>query len=167
MDFHNAALALSWLAILVLAMGMSGLLRQIEMIKARGVTPGSGVGLRPGNRAPSVPETNGKPSLLVFAEGQCDSCSSLLPELQTLAVALEGDIDIVLLMRGPAAEIDLPPNVQVSFNPQAFRDFRVSLVPAAVGVSRDGIVISAEPVGNPARFRSFVSSFQTVALGGV
>lgn len=127
-----ASYALLWVAVLVLALAVVVLLRQIGMLHARmrpvGVHP-AGEGLKPGAPAPHVPGADFGAhtlTLVAFTSPSCALCDALLPSLH----ALERDYDGVAL--AVASYADDTAGV--------FRAYQVASTPYLVAVDRDGRV---------------------------
>ena len=85
MSFQTSALILSWIAILLLALVVSGLVRQVHAMSSGLVQrrPES-VGLRPGSPAPGfarlAPVPPAAPLVLLFLDPDCGTCAEVLAE---------------------------------------------------------------------------------------
>ena len=78
MTFQTSALLLSWAAILLLALVVSGLIRQVHALAAGPRR----VGPRPGAAAPGLAGTapTARPLLLLFLSADCRTCTEALDE---------------------------------------------------------------------------------------
>jgi hypothetical protein len=111
MTFTTAALVTSWVAILVLALGLAGLMRQVTVLSRRHGTAGSGSGRTPhdllGFRLPddgSIAELRpASGGIVLFSSPTCPSCASVLADLGSLGL---GD-RLVVASTGPC-----PPGVE-------------------------------------------------------
>src|SRR5690606_37848939 len=77
-----SALVLSWVAILLLALVVSGLVRQVHALST-GLRPAHRVGPVPGAPAPDLPRLvpeSDSAVLLLFADPQCRTCGDVLDE---------------------------------------------------------------------------------------
>jgi thiol-disulfide isomerase/thioredoxin len=168
MSFETALLVLAWIAILLLALAMSGLMRQIHVLQAHGPGRSESLGPRPGTRVSSIlfgPEFADRPVLAVFAEAACKSCEVILPELERLATSLNGHANVLVVTK-EAAESLPATKLKVVRSPQAFSELGIRFVPIALALSQEGIVLGAEPVGSEELLKRFVRKFQATALGG-
>ncbi len=118
MTFTQAALLTSWLAIVVLTLGMAGLLRQVQqlsgvvMLRDGGafeppqVAGVQGLALPPsGPLSPLLPQ--GRPVLAVFVSPGCGSCAAVLEELSDRSAAGLA-AEIVVVSSGPCDASALP-----------------------------------------------------------
>lgn len=159
---------LAWVVILLLALAMSGLLRQVKELQAQ--VPASSavpVGLAPGTPAPVIPSLSrrDRPALLLFAEPGCDSCEMVLPLLEDFGNRVDGRACVAAVTR-EAMPDDHSRGLDVVVESEAFTQYRISFVPAAVMIGRDGIVLNSQPVGSVDRMRDFIRSFEAVAVKG-
>lgn len=168
MSVETSALVLAWIAILVLAFAMAGLLRRIELMREDLVVPGHRVGLPPGTDARGllpIELDQHLPTLLLFADATCDSCETVLPELSRFAERVDGDAAVLIVSRPPGLRTDCSA-VKTVVDDAPFDDFRITLVPAAAGIGRGGSLITTEPVGSVDRIRAFLASFERTAIKG-
>jgi len=142
MSFQNSALLLSWVAILLLALVVAGLVRQVHAL-SRGAPEPAGLGPAPGTPAPAFDRLG--PGLLLFLDRDCGVCTDVL----AAAGALDRPLHAVFA--GPPPEEGTPPGVTVLTGEQdgLFADYRVPATPFAVLVDADGRVRAAQPVGSP------------------
>jgi hypothetical protein len=159
MSFQTSALLLTWIAILILAFALSGLLRQLHLIRLA-LDPQRRVTLGParGIQAPPVDGvgTAGwtRPTVLLFMAADCPVCSAIQDELES--VAADG-LELVAVFAGEA-EGTFPDGIEiVAGDPEAFRKFNISFTPFAVAVDGDGRVAASQPLGSIRSLHEFVS----------
>lgn len=142
MSFQNSALLLSWVAILLLALVVAGLVRQVHAL-SRGAPRPAGLGLAPGTPAPAFDRLG--PGLLLFLDRDCGVCADVL------AAAGSPEPPLHAIFAGPPPDGASRPGVRVLTGEQdgLFADYRVPATPFAVLVGADGRVRAAEPVGSP------------------
>jgi hypothetical protein len=78
---YAAGLILSWVVIAILAIALSGLLRQVRILEAR-VSGGTGarrIGPGPGSTFPTPDGFESMDYLLIFADSNCASCREIIP----------------------------------------------------------------------------------------
>jgi hypothetical protein len=157
---EQSALLLSWIAIVLLALGMSGLLRHVVDLRAQLSQGGFGGILRPGLQAPRIPELGdwSRPSLLIFADADCPVCRSLTPTIEALAAA-HGECEfMVLYPREAPVEDRFGPRI-LSNQRAIFDEYRIGFTPFAVGVGEAGLVTDMAPVGSERLLVQFVEAF--------
>lgn len=145
MSFQNSALLLSWVAILLLALVVAGLVRQVHAL-GQGA-PSAGLGPAPGTAAPAFDRLG--PGLLLFLDRDCGVCTDVLAAAGAL------DRPLHAIFAGPPPDPGPPPGTTVLTGEQdgLFADYRVPATPFAVLVGADGRVRAAEPVGSPEALR--------------
>ena len=154
MSFQTSALLLSWVAILLLALVVSGLVRQVHAL-TRGTLPGAAlprVGPVVGGPAPRfdalAPDVPG-PLLLMFAGEGCRTCTTLLPEAAERAGP---GLTIRVCYPGPVPADAPPPGGAIATvhgdEAELFRLYQVVATPYAVLVGVDGRVAESLPVGS-------------------
>ncbi|GAA4378408.1 hypothetical protein AB0C69_23395 [Actinomadura sp. NPDC048032] len=146
MSFQNSALLLSWAAILLLALVVAGLVRQVHAL-GRGAARPAGLGPAPGAPAPAFDRLG--PGLLLFLDRECGVCADVL-------AAVPAGRPLHAIFAGPPPGEPAPPGVTVLAGEQdgLFADYRVPATPFAVLVGADGRVRAAEPVGSPEALRA-------------
>jgi hypothetical protein len=161
MSFQTSALLLAWVAIAVLAFALSGLLRQLHLIRTA-LDPQRRVTLGPprGIVAPAIDGVGRdgwhRPTVLLFMDTDCTTCRTIQAELGGLAD--REDLDFVAVFAGDA-DGQIPERVQlVTAEPEAFRRFNVSYTPFAVALDQDGRVAAGQPLGSVDSLREFLAS---------
>lgn len=166
MSFEAAALVLSWIAIAVLALGLGGLMRQVHLL--RHVVYGEPI---EGSKVPAPPLSGPERpdwnvnTVLLFADEQCASCRSVVPEFDVLA-AEAGGLRFICAFGGKRIRLPHAHRSQALYLEDqlaAFRDFGVSATPFAVHVSASGLILRREPVGSVSGLREFVSSVKSTS----
>lgn len=121
-----------WVAVVVLALAVLALLRQVGVLHARlrpvGVHP-AGEGLDPGAAAPSIPDHDYSAiglTLVAFTSPTCTICADLLPGLRAMA-AQYSDVAVRVVEYAPATTA-------------TFLAFNVASTPYLTAVDRDGTV---------------------------
>ena len=147
MDFTTSALILSWVAIALLALVVSGLVRQVHQLSRGHVVRSPGrLGVTPGSAAPHADELlagDGK-TLLLFLSAECRTCADVL----AAAGRLDGPPAVRAVYAGdapaaPAAGVPVTGN-----RPDLFTAYDAIATPFAVLVGADGRVVRSEPLGS-------------------
>jgi len=146
MSFQTSALLLSWVAILLLALVVSGLVRQVHGLTAGAGPAARGIGLPAGTPAPDfdllAPPSPG-PLVLLFAGTDCRTCAALLPS----AVAMAGP-GVTLRVLYPDAVPAGAPSAARGGAADLFRSYGVIATPFGVLVDATGRVRGCVPVGS-------------------
>ena len=161
MSFLASALIVTWVAILLLALVVSGLVRQVHGLTS-GAAGSAVLGPRPGTRAPEYRRlaagATGTLVLLFLAE-DCRSCAEVLDETARLAT---GTAEAGVLPRALYRTVpDPPPAAPFPVLTEAARLFDaydVPVTPFAVVVDADGRVRRSVPVGSAAALRELLEA---------
>ncbi|MEV7994541.1 hypothetical protein AB0O67_22280 [Streptomyces sp. NPDC086077] len=156
MDFTTSAVIVSWAAIALLALVVSGLVRQVHQLsRAQPHLPGR-VGLASGASAPGLttPALDGllptdRASLLLFLDADCGTCGQVLAEARAWTVR-QGDAapQVLGLYAGPAPQ-DAESAVPVlGERPELFTAYDIPATPYAVAVDAAGRITRSEPLGS-------------------
>jgi hypothetical protein len=159
MSFQTSALILSWVAIALLALVVSGLVRQVHTLSAGPARPAEPVGLAPGAAAPGLDllaAGASGPVLLLFLSADCRTCTGVLAE----AARHTGAVTLRALYAGPAPATDLPVSVHGG-QAALFERYDAIATPFAVLVDPSGRVVRSEPVGSPAALRTLLDRVAT------
>ncbi|MEV5572773.1 hypothetical protein AB0L06_22230 [Spirillospora sp. NPDC052269] len=155
MSFQTSALLLSWVAILLLALVVAGLIRQVHALAGTGRTAPArpATGPETGAAAPGFERLG--PGLVLFLDRDCGVCDEVL----SLA-----EPPLRAVFAGPAP-VAAAPGVTVLANEVdgLFDDYRVPATPFAVVLTEDGRVGRAAPVGSPDSLRELL---QPESVGG-
>lgn len=121
-----------WVTVIVLALAVLALLRQVGVLHARlrpvGVHP-AGEGLDPGQSAPGLPghDYSAAPlTLVAFTSPSCEICADLLPGLRAMAAEYD-DLEVRILEYKPETTA-------------TFLAFNVASTPYLTAVDTDGVV---------------------------
>ncbi|MBV7648557.1 hypothetical protein C0Q64_20780 [Streptomyces albidoflavus] len=158
MDFVTSALLLSWVAIALLALVVSGLVRQVHQLSRGGVARAPRhPGVTPGSPAPHAGELldEGQETLLLFLSAECRTCAEVLDEADRL---LADDATpaprAVYAGAAPATSTAVP---VVDHRPDLFTAYDAIATPFAVLVGASGHVRRSEPLGSPAALRELLA----------
>ncbi|MCP2335832.1 hypothetical protein [Actinomadura rupiterrae] len=148
MSFETSALLLSWVAILLLALVVAGLVRQVHALSGTGRATAAhpAPGPEPGAPAPGFGRLG--PGLVLFLDRDCGVCDEVLAAAGTPLRAV---------FAGPAPRT-VPADATVLAHESAglFDDYRVPATPFAVVLTEDGRVSAAAPVGSPESLRELL-----------
>lgn len=151
-----------WLVVIALAAVVFALLRQIGVLHERVAPAGAlvtGAGPRVGEAAPLLevedwsgnartlggPDAEGRSTLLFFLSPTCPVCKSLLPILDPVARAEDGDVRILLASDGPRDEHEAFVESQgladrYLLSTQLGLVYQVAKLPTAVLIDADGVL---------------------------
>lgn len=180
MSFEASALVLCWVAIVLLALVVSGLVRQVHALSTGRVrVQPADLGLRAGSAAPElgrlVPGGRG-PALLLFLNQGCGACDEALGHLDALAAgdALHGvAVRAVFPTAGtePArrhlarwgADGDLDVAL-LEREAALFERYKVAVTPFGVAVDEAGLVLRSEPIDSGDSLRRLLQVMGAGAL---
>lgn len=152
MDFVTSALLVSWVAIALLALVVSGLVRQVHQLSRGGAarTPGR-VGVTPGSPAPHPGEllAEGRPTLLLFLSPDCRTCTRVLAVADRIHTDATGDHPEVRAVYAADAPAQGPALPVLAHRPELFTAYDAIATPFAVLVGANGRVVRSEPLGAP------------------
>ncbi|MEH0971488.1 hypothetical protein V6U77_10180 [Micromonospora sp. CPCC 205546] len=154
MSFQTSALILSWIAILLLAFTVSGLVRQVHALSSGAVgRRAESVGLRPGAPAPGfarlAPAAPAVPLVLLFLEPDCGTCTEVLAEANDHHDRPGLEFRVLYREDPPARAAELPITV-LGGQAELFERYDALATPFATVVDRAGRVLRAEPLGSRA-----------------
>jgi hypothetical protein len=146
MSFETTALLVTWVALVLLALVVAGLVRQVHQLtqgpRAREL------GLPAGSPAPALDilaAETGQATLLLFLSEDCPVCHDVFEE----ALGLTGGPATRAIFAEEAIGGDPPANMRVLPGQQdLFTEYKVPATPYVVIVGADGRVRTAEPVGS-------------------
>jgi len=154
MDFMTSALIVSWLAILVLALVVSGLIRQVHQLSTSMSVSPTRVGLKPGATAPGALELIGSAGgVLLFVSPGCRTCVEALDEAATWQADSGGAVLAISATAVPDTPVSTAPD-----RPDLFDQYDAIATPFAVIVDADGAVVRSEPVGSRTAVRDLLAS---------
>lgn len=161
MSFDTAAIVLAWVAILLLAFVVAGLIRQVHGLMEGAQSPGLVPGPRSGSPAPPIPsigESWSNPALVVFVDDDCESCRDLLPEFVRIARSGPDDWDYVAAFAHASGGFAENGVAVIENQDRLFRSYRVPATPFAVLISADGLVVASQLIGSPDALVQFLQS---------
>lgn len=163
MSVEASALLLTWIAIALLAFGMSGLLRQIRALQGAQAFRRVTVGPRVGSTAPALEGVNPDwhAAIFLFVDAHCSSCGTALEELNEMAAANRG-LAFLAVFKGASNGFRERGGVRIlEGQDDAHTRFRIPLTPFAVAVTANGTIADAAAVGSPMLLRVFVDHART------
>jgi hypothetical protein len=165
MSFETSALLVSWVAIALLALVVSGLVRQVHALTS-GHVHGGEVGPRTGSPAPALSRLGSGQAgtVLLFLSEGCGPCEEILDEAASLAAgAAAHDVAVRALYpstapslpRAPSAD---PPADLTLLDGEAtlFEQYMIPATPFAVLVDATGRVARSEPLGSRRALRQLL-----------
>lgn len=160
MSFQTSALIVSWAALLLLALVVSGLVRQVHALSSGAAGRRDPVGPRPGTKAPHLDRLDAHPpAVLLFLSPTCHTCTEVLDETVSAAGTA---LAVHAVYEGPAPEA--PSGVLAHGNQdRLFATYDAVAVPFAVLVGDDGRIAGAGPVGSRTAIRELLAP---VSSGG-
>jgi hypothetical protein len=167
MSFQTSGLILSWIAILLLALVVSGLVRQVHALSGSGTLSQGSLGPRPGSRAPALDRLapdRATPMVLLFLSRDCRTCAEVLEEAGS---AGRDGVMLRALYGGeaPAGAVDSGVSVHAD-QAELFERYDAIVTPFAVVVDRAGRVVRSEPIGSRAAFRGLLDAVGGLPGGG-
>lgn len=160
MSFVVASLVVTWLAIVVLALALAGVIRQVRdlahAVRSRGRSP---LVLR-SEAIPSLRSTDGTSrTVLLVVDDVCTTCRHVAPEFAAMAKNAAGtQFRVLTYAEGTRAWLD-GAEIVVNVDEEAYRRLNVPWRPALVLVDIDGTVLEAKPVGSVESLRRTVEEY--------
>jgi hypothetical protein len=151
MSFYGSALLLAWVAIVLLGLTVSGLVRQVHALQSPRRPEGLEADLPTGTQAPTIDGLawdRQRSNVLLFVDASCQSCAQVLPYLGTLAEERTGDTAFTALFAGHDGGFQTDHVRVLTRQARAFEQYQVPLTPFGVKVSPEGVLIAAAPVGS-------------------
>lgn len=179
MSFTTSALILSWVAILLLALVVARLVRQVHELQRGGVRhQPRRVGLAVGEPAPGLQALDpkaGATTLLLFLSPGCSTCREVLTEaIQTSQTSQTSEnsqnsqagLEIRVLYAGeaPVGSIEVGDTSITAYGEQAalFEQYDAVATPFAVLVDDTGRIARSEPLGSRDAARRLLSSLSSL-----
>jgi hypothetical protein len=107
----------------------------------------------------------GQPQLLLFASPDCEPCATVLPHVERLARAMNGDLGIAAVVPGPKGEVArFVKRFRLSFpclaedGSGAFSRYRVRVTPFGFVVGSDGRVLAKGLCSDQVRLRGLLEA---------
>jgi len=150
-SFVSSSLVLAWIAIVILALAMSGLLRQIRALTKQVRETRTRSSPLVGKVAPAVGDVplDDEVAILVFASSNCDVCMDRLAELDSIVSADHSRrVRMLSLFSGSVNGLNFDAIEVMGEQQKAFEQFMVPITPYGVVINRRGVVSHAQPVGS-------------------
>lgn len=165
MSFETSALIVTWAALLLMALVVSGLVRQVHALSAGGARRTGQIGPRPGTPAPDLARLDARaPAVLLFLSEDCRTCAAVLAEAGRLAPDRSGEPALHALYAGavPVESAHSPAGgVTVhGYQAELFDRYDAVVTPFAVTVGHNGRVARSEPIGSPAALRALLNRLE-------
>lgn len=158
MSFTTAALLVTWSAILLVALALAGISRQLSTVIAiqHGVLRPR-TGPVPGMLAPMLEDARMPESetLLAFLDAECDACTGIFHELARFGRT--SDMNVSVLFPGAAGAFASGSLPVLENQAPAFEAFGIPATPFAVLIDDDRRIVNAAPVGSIRLLRDFLS----------
>lgn len=165
MSFQTSALILSWIAILLLALVVSGLVRQVHALSTGTVGRPGSVGLRPGSPAPRfrdlAPPTPAT-LVLLFLDPGCATCDQLLDAVAEQVPRTDVVLRVLYRDAVPPRAADLPMTV-LGEQAELFDRYDAIATPFAVVIDATGRIRRSEPVGSGPALRHLLDEVDHLA----
>ncbi|MEU5790291.1 hypothetical protein ABZ754_21510 [Micromonospora purpureochromogenes] len=165
MSFQTSALILSWIAILLLALVVSGLVRQVHALSTGTVGRPGSVGLRPGSPAPRFRDL-APPSpatlVLLFLDPGCATCDQLLAAAAEHARRTDVVLRVLYRDTVPPRAADLPMTV-LGEQADLFDRYDAIATPFAVVIDATGRIRRSEPVGSGVALRHLLDEVDNLS----
>lgn len=166
MDFQTAALALAWLAIVLLALAMSGMLRQMQSLKGESRT-GPPLGHDLLGRTIEFPVgRRGLSNIALFMSTDCPTCGTLARALPGLHREAPTGVAISVLFQDSGNGLSDSPFPVYENQRDRFDQLGVSVTPFAIAVSPEGVVTKAEPIGSEQGLQQFIAQVREEEVRG-
>lgn len=158
MTFEMTALILSWGAILLMGLALSGIVRQVRYLTSI-ATPGAGPYAHLlGKPAPSVTRstTEAKPQVLLFVNAECEVCEERLKELDQIAQS-SPNVAFGALFAGPlngfrSRHLKMHPEQDL-----LFEAMKIPITPFGIATRTDGVISFASPIGSADALKQLVA----------
>jgi hypothetical protein len=160
MSFQASALLLAWIAIALLALAMSGLIRQVRALsvqpRATSLASSPLVGQPfplPGD--PGVGWSGGT-RVVLFVTADCEVCQTRLAELEAIAREDGGGLAFAAMFSGSANGFRSEDVEAVPDQGSVLEQFGMPATPFGVVVRPSGVIAHAEVIGSTQALRSLV-----------
>lgn len=160
MSFLAAVLVVTWLAIVVLALALAGVIRQVRGLADAVRSPGRSPVVLRSDAIPNLRSTDGTSrTVLLVVDDVCATCRLVAPEFTALARNAAGtEFRVLTYAEGTRAWLD-GAEIVVDVDEEAYRRLNVPWRPALVFVDADGTVLEAKPVGSIESLRRTVHEY--------
>ncbi|GAA2759112.1 hypothetical protein [Actinopolymorpha rutila] len=176
MEALVGAVVLAWLALVLLAFAMAGILRQLRDLQA-GVAAAGGLaatadgGVLGVGTIPDKPETplSVRPrddavcSVVLLVDENCPVCAEVAPHFDDLANRSSAAVDFVVLARTPVAKFAGLTGARFVADPTACHLLDPGWRPAIVVLDRAGAMVTREPAGSAKVVGAVVTDAEALA----
>lgn len=189
MDFTTSAVIASWAAIALLALVVSGLIRQVHQLsRTQPHRPGR-VGIAPGAPAPGLNAadldggglhaarldasglepaaldsllTPGRTALLLFLDADCRTCGQVLDEAGAWTIRQDDATapQVLGLYAGAGPQADEGAVPLRDHRPELFTAYDIPATPYAVVIDPQGRIARSEPLGSPTALLRLLDDIQ-------
>lgn len=157
MTATTAALVLAWVAIVVLFLGCTGMMRMIrslqEQLDRQGRTLGTDTSPRARAAARFAP-TRAPFTLVLLSSDSCLACIELAPEFGRFAERHRGRVEFAHLVSAPGSVV--VPGIESVVDPRAVAVLSPGYTPALVVVGRDGTILDVGPAADLDSLQGFI-----------
>lgn len=161
MGFQASVLIVTWAAMLVLALAIVGLLRQVHALAGADPPGPHTLGPEIGASAPPLHPDDAiaseAPLVALFLDDSCDSCARTLRVAEELAGQGTGHVQFIALF---AAGMNGHGSSDMNFIEDAaetFERYQVTVTPYCVVIGRDRRIAESTPIGSEAEFRALAT----------
>ncbi|MFD2078985.1 hypothetical protein SAMN05421678_102248 [Actinopolymorpha cephalotaxi] len=179
METLVGAVVLAWLALVLLAFAMAGMLRQLRDLQA-GVASAAGVPATAGGAAHSalgvgtIPDNPQTPlsvrprddaacALVLLVDDNCPVCAEVAPYFDDLANKSSAAVDFVVLARTPVAKFAGLTGARFVADSIACHLLDPGWRPAIVVLDRAGAMVTREPAGSKKVLDAVVTDAEALA----
>jgi len=168
MSVEATALLLAWVAILILAFALAGLLRQLHVLRAQVRDPSARTGpLLPGTAvAALLPLSGERPAAVMFVDRGCATCTHLLSEFEQAArTRMREGAQLLVLFPDSANGFRSEAAAVHHDQAEVFRELKITLLPYGLITDAQGRVVAAQPLASPADLRRLLTHLDPAADG--
>ena len=162
MPVDSALIVLACLGVTIIALAVSGLIRQLRVLEGT-VRVLAAQRTSRMTRSAAIPRGDldeSSATAFVFVEEGCPSCEDVLRELPHVAGGIEGALALVIVPSHGMVTVEID-GVRAARDPEAIRDaLSVPVVPFVVVVGANGEVIAESPLSPTLKLQMFVDSLE-------
>ncbi len=169
MTIEGSVLVATWIAIVLLALAMSGIVRQLRVLTFAMGQGRVGPTSLLGRVVPHLRTERGdgwrpnKPSVLLFATSECDVCRDRLRELEAVARRDRGKIAFGAVFKDAPEGFGSDTLQVLAENGDAFEELGLPVTPFGIVVSTEGRVAYARAAGSSAAIEELVRAARAAA----
>lgn len=154
MTFLTSVVVVELIAIVLMALAMAGLIRQVRFLtvgvgatltRASPDTVDGFVG-RSVSSIPGLPQADGLASVILFATGDCQVCGERFADLESLAME-RPDVNFAVVLQGRTERFSSSRISVLQDRREVFAELNIPVTPFGVVVGRDGRITEARPLG--------------------